>query len=126
MKILVVDDEKEACEALAEFLRSENYQVRTAQSGEMALEKVEQETPHLVLLDIRMPEMDGLECLRRIKEKDEKIGVIMTTALNDMGAIKEALSLGINDYVLKPIDLDYLGKMIISWKQVFLKEEEPE
>jgi len=124
MKILVVDDEKEACEALVEFLSSENYEVRTAQSGKMALEKVEQETPHLVLLDIRMPEMDGLECLRRIKEKDEKIGVIMTTALNDMGAIKEALSLGINDYVLKPIDLDYLGKIIISWKQVFLKEEE--
>ena len=124
MKILVVDDEKEACEALAEFLRSENYEVRTAQSGETALEKVEQDTPDLVLLDIRMPGMDGLEILRRIKDKDESIGVIMTTAVKDRDAIKEALRLGINDYILKPIDLDYLGKLIISWKQVFLKEEE--
>jgi len=120
MKILVVDDEEQICELLDKFLSQEGYQVITAATGEEALEKLEEESPQLVLLDIRMPGMGGIECLRKIKEKDEKIGVIMTTAVGDTDTIKEAISLGVNDYILKPIDLDYLGKLIISWKQVFL------
>jgi len=124
MKILVVDDEKQICGLLDEFLSQKGYQVITATSGEEALERLEEESPHLILLDIRMPGMDGMECLRIIKEKDEKTGVIMTTGVGDMDTIKEALKLGVNDYILKPIDLDYLEKLIISWKQIFLKEEE--
>jgi len=120
MKILVVDDEEQICELLDKFLSQEGYQVITAATGEEALEKLEEESPQLVLLDIRMPGMGGIECLRKIKEKNEKIGVIMTTAVGDTDTIKEAISLGVNDYILKPIDLDYLGKLIISWKQVFL------
>ena len=125
MKILVVDDEEQICELLDKFLSQEGYQVITAATGEEALEKLEEESPQLVLLDIRMPGMGGIECLRKIKEKDEKIGVIMTTAVGDTDTIKEALSLGVNDYILKPIDLDYLGKLIISWKQVFLNSPHP-
>jgi len=124
MKILMVDDEKQIGCLLDDFLSQKGYQVITATSGEEALEKLEEESPHLILLDIRMPGMDGMECLRRIKAKDEKIGVIMTTGVGDMETINEALKLGVNDYILKPIDLDYLEKLIISWKQIFLKEEE--
>jgi DNA-binding NtrC family response regulator len=107
-RILVVDDEQEVCDMLEKFLTIKGYEVSTALSGEDALTLVKEESPHIVLLDIRMPEMDGLECLERIKEIDKKIEVIMITAIKQEEVGKKAMELGAYDYITKPLSLQYL------------------
>ena len=107
-RILVVDDEQDVCDMLEKFLKIKGYEVSTALSGEDALALVKKEKPHIVLLDIRMPEMDGLECLERIKEIDKEIGVIMITALKQEEVGKKAMELGAYDYITKPLSLQYL------------------
>ncbi len=107
-KILVVDDEQGVCDMLEKFLKIKGYEVSTALSGEEALALVKEEKPHIVLLDIRMPEMDGLECLERIKEIDKEIGVIMITAIKQEEVGKKAMELGAYDYITKPLSLQYL------------------
>jgi DNA-binding response OmpR family regulator len=107
-RILVVDDEQDVCDMLEKFLKIKGYEVSTALSGEEALTLVKEEKPHIVLLDIRMPEMDGLECLERIKEIDKEIGVIMITALKQEEVGKKAMELGAYDYITKPLSLQYL------------------
>lgn len=111
-KVLVVDDEPEAVELLVEFLSSKGYEVLTAASGEEALRRVKEDRPHLVLLDIRMPGMNGLEVLRRIREIDTEMGVIMVTAVNEEDVGRKALELGAFDYIVKPLDLKYLERSL--------------
>jgi DNA-binding response OmpR family regulator len=111
-KVLVVDDEPEAVELLVEFLSSKGYEVLTATSGEEALRRVKEDRPHLVLLDIRMPQMNGLEVLRRIREIDAEMGVIMVTAVNEEDVGRKALELGAFDYIVKPLDLKYLERSL--------------
>lgn len=111
-KVLVVDDEPEAVELLVEFLSSKGYEVLTATSGEEALRRVKEDRPHLVLLDIRMPKMSGLDVLRRIREIDAEMGVIMVTAVNEEDVGRQALELGAFDYIVKPLDLKYLERSL--------------
>ncbi|MGH7364534.1 MAG: response regulator [Candidatus Methylomirabilales bacterium] len=111
-KVLVVDDEPEAVELLVEFLSSKGYEVLTATSGEEALRRVREDRPHLVLLDIRMPKMSGLEVLRRIREIDAEMGIIMVTAVNEEDVGRQALELGAFDYIVKPLDLKYLERSL--------------
>ena len=111
-KVLVVDDEPEAVELLVEFLSSKGYEVLTATSGEEALRRVKENRPHLVLLDVRMPKMDGLEVLRRIREIDAEMGIIMVTAVNEEDVGRQALELGAFDYIVKPLDLKYLERSL--------------
>jgi len=107
-RILIVDDEQDVCDMLEKFLTIKGYEVSTALSGEDALALVKEERPHIVLLDIRMPEMDGLECLESIKEIDKEIGVIMITAIKQEEVGKKAMELGAYDYITKPLSLQYL------------------
>jgi len=111
-KVLVVDDEPEAVELLVEFLSSKGYEILTATSGEEALRRVKDDRPHLVLLDIRMPKMNGLEVLKRIREIDAEMGVIMVTAVNEEDVGRQALELGAFDYIVKPLDLKYLERSL--------------
>ena len=111
-KVLVVDDEPEAVELLVEFLSSKGYEILTATSGEEALRRVKDDRPHLVLLDIRMPKMSGLEVLKRIREIDAEMGVIMVTAVNEEDVGRQALELGAFDYIVKPLDLKYLERSL--------------
>lgn len=115
-KVLVVDDEPEAVELLVEFLSSKGYEVLTAGGGEEALQRVKEDRPHLVLLDIRMPKMNGIEVLRRIREIDAEMGVIMVTAVNEEDMGRKALELGAFDYIVKPLDLKYLERSV--WYKV--------
>jgi DNA-binding response OmpR family regulator len=115
-KVLVVDDEPEAVELLVEFLSSKGYEILTATSGEEALRRVKEDRPHLVLLDIRMPKMSGLEVLKRIREIDPEMGVIMVTAVNEEDVGRQALELGAFDYIVKPLDLKYLERSL--WYKV--------
>jgi len=103
--ILVVDDEMNVIESFKHILE-DNYRVLTATNGEEALEKVEKENLDVVLLDIKMPGMDGIEILRRIKEMNENVDIIMVTAVQTTKTAIEAMKLGAYDYITKPFDVD--------------------
>ncbi len=109
---MVVDDEEKECKLLERFLERKGYDVISFYSGEKALEQVRYEKPNVILLDIKMPDMDGLEVLRNIREFNKDVGVIMVTALNDEATGIAATKLGANDYLTKPVDLDHLETSI--------------
>ncbi|MBI4379668.1 MAG: response regulator [candidate division NC10 bacterium] len=111
-RVLVVDDEAQAVELLREFLGAKGYEVITASDGAEALRKVKEERPHLILLDVRMPKIDGLEVLRRLREIDKEVGVIMITGVNEQEIARQAMALGAFDYIVKPLDLPYLEQSL--------------
>jgi DNA-binding response OmpR family regulator len=111
-RILVVDDELEVRLVLGEFLGARGYDVQLAESGMRALEIVEEFNPQVVLLDVTMPEMDGVETLRQLLEVRPGLSVIMVTANSDVGTTSKLLALGAADYIPKPFDLDYLDQAI--------------
>ena len=111
-RILVVDDEEELCHALKEYL-SPKYSVETALDGPTALKKVKDFNPHIVLLDIIMPKMNGVDVLMRIRDINPKIGIIMVTAVKDEGIAKKLMGLGAYDYITKPLDLNYLDTVLM-------------
>jgi len=113
-RILVVDDEAQVREVLIEFLAGEGYTVEGFASGSDALDAVTREPPDLVLLDIHMPGVDGVEILRRIRALDDKIAVIMVTANEDVAIARETLKLGAVDYVAKPFDFTYLERAVAA------------
>jgi len=118
-KILIVDDEPDVCKDISRFLSATGYCAVIAADGEEALSMLSQENPDLVLLDIRMPGMDGTECLREIKKLDKDIIVIMVTCVTDIDIAKKALELGAIDYITKPFSLDVLEAAISTY--LFLK-----
>jgi len=111
-RVLVVDDEPEAVELLQEFLVAKGYDVTTAGDGEEALRKVKEERPHLILLDVLMPKMDGLEVLSRVREIDKEVSVIMITGVTEEEIGRRAMALGAFDYIVKPLDLPYLERSL--------------
>ncbi len=112
-KILVVDDDLAVCNMLAKFLIKKDYHTVIALSGEEAIRKVKEERPHVVLLDIRMPGMDGVETLKKIREIDKEVGVVMITAVKEEETGKKCLELGAYDYITKPLSLDYLETVLM-------------
>jgi CheY-like chemotaxis protein len=111
-KVLVVDDEPEVRQVLLEFLSSRGYDVSVASGGAEAVVLVESIKPDLVLLDVAMPGMDGVETLKRIVAIEPHLAVIMVTANADIGVTSKLLALGAVDYVPKPFDLDYLDQAV--------------
>ena len=103
--ILIVDDEPGACQSL-EVILEDDYQTQCAASGVEALEILKKVPVDLVLLDVNMAEMDGLEVLRRIKAQDEEIDVIMVSALDLARQAVDAIKLGAYDYITKPYEPD--------------------
>src|SRR4051812_23196198 len=110
MKILVVDDESECRTLVAEVLTAEGYEVRAADGGSLALASLGVSRPDLILLDIRMPGMDGFEVCRRIKENVETrdVPLIFLSASNDFAERVKGLQLGALDYISKPFQRDEL------------------
>jgi two-component system response regulator AtoC len=103
-RILVVDDEYLIRWTLQQNLQKEGYEVLIAETGEEALEKVERETPDLVLLDIKLPGMDGFEVLERTLQIDRDVIPIMITAFDDVETVVKAMRLGAFDYIAKPFE----------------------
>jgi DNA-binding response OmpR family regulator len=110
--ILVVDDEPPICELLQRFLSLRGYRVRVANDGPQALAAVDQEAPQLLVLDMNMPGMNGVEVLRKLREKKYAGGVILLTTGQDDKLLEEALDLGSVDVMGKPVDLERMALAI--------------
>ena len=111
-KILVVDDDPEVRMATRDFLSSKGYEVSVAEGGREALRLLDDSPADVVLLDVAMPDMDGMETLKRIISTHPNMPVIMVTANADIEITSRVLRLGAADYVPKPFDLDYLDQAI--------------
>jgi len=120
--ILIVDDEKDLCTVLSDSLSQDRYRVVTAFNGKTALQIAKKEKPDLMLLDIKMPGMDGIEVLKKIKKMREELAVIMFTAFGTLETAREAMKLGAYDYVTKPVDLFLLKSLV---KEVLGEESKP-
>jgi len=112
MKILVVDDELPICELLYEFLSQYGFQVNTATSGEEAISLFSKEKHHVVLLDVKMPDMDGIEVLKVLREIDDQTEVIMISAFADEETKRDALRRGASLYLEKPVELERLKNIL--------------
>ncbi|OGB87871.1 hypothetical protein A3H38_05695 [candidate division WOR-1 bacterium RIFCSPLOWO2_02_FULL_46_20] len=108
--ILIVDDEYSIRESFSLILEG-THKILLAASGEVALKTIADQKVDMAFLDIRMPGMNGLETLKRIKEIDPDIEVVMVTAVNDVQKASEAIKLGARDYVIKPFDVDHITKL---------------
>lgn len=115
-QILVVDDREDNVALLQCFLNSAGYAVETATDGFSALQQVLRSPPDLVLLDVMMPGMDGLEVTRQLRRNNgsPSIPIVLVTAAQEIG-LQQALSVGANDYISKPIDLDQLLETVRAW-----------
>ncbi len=120
-KILVVDDEQDIIELLEYNLVKEGYDVRTAVNGQKAVEVAKDFNPHLILMDIMMPKMDGIEACRKIKElpKLKDVFVIFLTARSEEYSEVAAFEVGANDYITKPIK----PRALISRISAFFRRE---
>jgi DNA-binding response OmpR family regulator len=110
--ILIVDDDPATVELLSEFLGGKRLAVIRALNLDEALAELVRERPDAVLISVRLGESNGLEALQRIREVNVQVGVLVMAEQEDADRAKQALELGAMDYLLKPIDFDYLGRAI--------------
>jgi DNA-binding response OmpR family regulator len=99
---------------LERFLKWKGYDVVTAPDGPTALALVRKERPHLMLLDVDMPEMSGLEVLKLLRDVDKEIGVIMVTGNTDPDTAEWTLKRGASDYIVKPLNFQYLETTVMT------------
>ncbi len=108
IRVLVVDDELFVGDLMQEYLTLSGYSVTTASNGKDALAAFSEIKPHVVVLDIRMPGMSGMEVLKTIKQNSPETGVVMLSAYGDPETIVEALGAGADHYLQKPVNLKHL------------------
>ncbi len=113
-KLLVVDDERAVRQVLATFFQRKGYHVIEASSGEEGIERIRSHDPDIVLLDMNMGGMTGLETLRKIRGEFPKLGVVMATGDENDEKVREAMEMGAYGYVLKPFDFLYLELVVAS------------
>lgn len=112
--VLVVDDDPKSLKLLALKLTQEGYRVITAQSGGDALDVLRLEKPGLVLLDMLMPDMSGIEVLKKIKKLQPDIPVAMVTSVWDKDEVEKCREAGAYEYVTKPVDMHHLKMVVLS------------
>ncbi len=117
-KVLLVDDEEEFASTLSERLQLRNYEVKSASNALEALGLVHSFGPDVVLLDLKIPGMDGLETLKAIKKCDPAIEVIMLTGHGDTQSVEEGMKSGAFEYIMKPVDI---GELTIKIKNAWQK-----
>lgn len=109
IKLLIADDEREFASTLVTRLEIRNFAVKMVHSGHDALEAIDKDKPDVLLLDLKMPDLDGLEVLARLREHHKELKVIILTGHGSFEAGREGMELGAYDYLMKPIEL---GKLI--------------
>lgn len=119
-KILIVDDEVKLCWTVSNILQRENYETITAYDGNSAVAKIEQEYVDAVILDLKLPDMDGFQVLEKIKKINDEIPVIIMTAYGDVQSAVKAMKMGVLDFVLKPCEPHML---IITVKKVIERQQ---
>lgn len=102
-RLLVIDDEAMVRDSMVAYLEDSGYQVHAVESGQLGLQVLEQHSVDLILCDLRMPNLDGLQVLKRVKERAENIPVIVVSGAGVMDDVVQALRLGASDYIVKPI-----------------------
>ncbi len=123
IKFLVVDDEPDVVDQVKELFEIRNYAVVTATSGERALELVKKESPNIIILDIRMPGITGMDVLREVRKNYPKIRVIMLTGVEDDATRQMAIGLGASGYLTKPYSYSELLDMSRKLIQEICQEE---
>jgi two-component system, response regulator, stage 0 sporulation protein F len=111
-KVLIVDDQFGIRVLLKEVFEKDGYETYDASNGKLALELIEEKKPDLILLDMKIPGMDGLEILREIRNRDLNVNVIMMTAYGELEMINEAKKLGAIAHFAKPFDIDEVRRKI--------------
>jgi CheY-like chemotaxis protein len=115
-RLLIVDDEADVREFASNFFRKRTIDVITAGSGEEAIEKIRSDKPNLVLLDVKMTGITGVEALEEIRKFDTAVKVIMVTGTkpDENGMLEQCKKLGIVDYIHKPLRLDELERVVMA------------
>ncbi len=108
LSILIIDDEPHLPHQFARYLKKHGYEVFTAADGEAGLQELQKNSIDLVLLDLRLPKMGGMDVLKEIRQSDQELPVVMLTAHGDVQTAVTAMKLGASDYLLKGFDLDEL------------------
>ncbi len=112
LKVLIADDEVEFASTIVARLNLRKFVATMANSGKAALAAIDQEPPDVLLLDLKMPDLDGLEVLASLKEKYPDLAVIILTGHGSFEAGRQGMELGAYDYIMKPVDLNLLiGKI---------------
>jgi len=122
-KILVIDDDVSISETLELYLTEEGYDVVTANTGTEGLNRFVKHSPDVVILDIRLPDIDGFTVLEDLREENENVKVIMITAHHDMDSTIKAMKGGAFDYIHKPINVDELDMAIRKALKTFEMEK---
>src|ERR687883_1448018 len=122
--VLIVDDERTLARAVKAFLAEYDYEAEVASDAEQALELLERLRPDVVFADVRLPGMSGIELLRRIREFDAAIPVIIMTAYGTIEGAVEAVKLGAFDYLKKPVDLEELRLLADRARETSLMKQE--
>ncbi|HEX9700734.1 MAG TPA: response regulator [Acidobacteriota bacterium] len=112
--ILVVDDESDVRELLSKFLTRRGYEVNTASDGMAAMEAIRDNRPDIVLLDIRLPKIDGLSVLQRLRDESENVAIITMSGVADEDTARRSLELGAADFITKPFNLPYLETSLLA------------
>jgi DNA-binding response OmpR family regulator len=112
--ILVVDDESDVRELLSKFLTRRGYEVNTASDGMAAIEAIRDSRPDIVLLDIRLPKIDGLSVLQRLRDESENVAIITMSGVADEDTARRSLELGAADFITKPFNLPYLETSLLA------------
>lgn len=109
-RVLIIDDQPKNIQVLGQFLRAEDFSINVAKSGQAGLDMIEGVNPDIILLDILMPDIDGFEVCKKIRENDKtkEIPIIFVSAVTDMEKIIHGFKIGGNDYITKPFNQDEL------------------
>ncbi|HNX92096.1 MAG TPA: response regulator [Syntrophomonas sp.] len=111
-KILIVDDQKGVRRLLEELFKKEGWDVKVASDGQEAINKVEEGLPDIILMDVKMPNMNGLEASQIILQAHGRIPIIMMTAYGEIEVVKKALEAGVRKCITKPFDIIILRDMV--------------
>ena len=113
-RILVVDDDANVLDFFKTELTAQHHEVETALNGREAIEKMKTHRPHLMLLDVKMPVMDGFQTLSEAKKINPRLVVVLVTAIAQIDIASRAMQKGADDYITKPVDLEKLNRILTT------------